>query len=57
MSIDGELKELTINYRQLLDFKPFQVLVKEMENKVEELKESNISNDDNDLRTKGIVFI
>jgi len=50
-----ELRDLAIAYRQLLDFKPFQVLVGEMVNKVEKLKESNIQNDDNDLKTKGIV--
>ena len=56
MSIDDDkLKDLAVAYRQLLDFKPFQVLVTEMEEKVEELKESNQNNDNNDLRTKGIV--
>jgi len=50
-----QLKDLAATYRQLLDFKPFQLLVKEMVDKVEEFKESNINNDDNDLRLKGMV--
>ena len=36
-----ELQELQAFYRQLLEFKPFQVLVGEMVDKVEDLKESN----------------
>ena len=56
MSIsDDELKQLAIAYRQLVEFIPFQVLVKEMEAKVEDFKESNINTDDNDLKTKGLV--
>ena len=55
MSIDDELKELAAIYRQLLDFKPFQRLIKEMEAKVDDFKEGNINNPDNDLITKGLV--
>ncbi len=55
MSIDDELKELAAIYRQLLDFKPFQRLIKEMEAKVDDFKEGNINNPDNDLITKGMV--
>jgi uncharacterized protein YjbK len=56
MSIsENNLQDLAIAYRQLLEFKPFQVLVEQMKEKIEDLKESNINTDDNDLKVKGMV--
>lgn len=52
---DEELKELSIIYRQLLDFIPFQRFMVEMEKEVEDLKEDNISNTEDDLYGKGVV--
>ena len=53
--LNDELKELSIIYRQLLDFKPFQRLVEEMKKQVEEYKEDNISNREDNLYDKGVV--
>ena len=56
MYTNDEIRERAAIYRQLIDFKPFQALVIEMGQDIEEIKEANVTDITSDgLYDKGIV--